>query len=167
MHAEPGTTEPPTKDHESGTSRLAVLQGTGFMLSTAGRILRERFERALAATGLRARHLGVLVSLDVHGPMPQGAVGENQWADKSTMVAVVDDLETWGFVERRRSARDRRAYDLTLTAAGAAKLADVIATVPGLEEKWLAPLDADEREQLRLLLARLLYAPGGLMPDEA
>ncbi|ACZ42817.1 transcriptional regulator, MarR family [Thermobaculum terrenum ATCC BAA-798] len=140
-----------------------ILHSAGFLLSTAGRLARERFERAIAPLGLRARHFGVLLALATHGPAPQGEVADEAWMDKSTMVAVVDDLERWGLVERRRSAQDRRMYELVINERGREKLAEALEVVARSEDEWLGPLSPEERELLRGLLARLLYAPGGLL----
>lgn len=140
-----------------------MLYSTGFLLSTAGRIARERFERAIAPLGLRARHFGVLLALATYGSAPQGEVAGEAWMDKSTMVAVVDDLERWGLVERRRNAQDRRMYELVITERGREKLSEALEVITRSEDEWLGPLSAKERELLRVLLVRLLYFPGGLM----
>lgn len=136
------------------------LNTTGFLLSRAGRVVRERFQRALAPTGLHARHLGVLLVLREGGPLPQGEAARRQGLDKSTLVAIVDELEGMGLVERRRNPADRRAYALTLTAAGRERLAATIPMIEGTSD-WLAPLDAAEQAHLHALLRRLLYGEGG------
>src|SRR4051812_47973335 len=139
----------------------ALNQSTGYLLSTAGRIVRERFEQALQPTGLRARHLGVLATLATLGPISQGDAAQRGGVDKSTMVAIVDDLEGWGLVERRRSRTDRRAYELTLTATGRMKLAETGTIVASFGEEQFAPLNPEEFAQLGALLTRLLLGPGG------
>jgi DNA-binding MarR family transcriptional regulator len=152
---------------DEGDTALVTLEdltrNSGYLLSTAGRIVRERFERALQPTGLRARHLGVLVTLATLGPLSQGDVAQQGGVDKSTMVAVIDDLEGWGLVERRRSRVDRRAYKLTLTAAGRAKSAEAGTVIAAFGEAQFAPLNVEEQRQLQVLLARLLFGPGGWM----
>ena len=40
--------------------------------------------------------------------------------DRTTMVAIVDELEAAGFVDRQRNPEDRRAYALEATDAGRA-----------------------------------------------
>ena len=142
-----------------------LIKSTGYLISTIGRLLRERFEQTIRPTGLRARHIGVLASLKAHGPLAQGAVAQQQAMDKSTMVAVVDDLEAAGFVERRRNPFDRRIYDLTLTEAGAHKLAAAAAAVAEVQPQWFAALNEEEQGHLHALLTRLLYGPNGLLPE--
>ncbi len=128
----------------------------GFLLSMLGRRSRDATEGALAPLGLKPQHYGVLVVLSDAGPAPQQVVGVRLGIDKSTMVAVVDYLEGCGLVERRRNPNNRRAYDLTLTAAGRHALAAAELLVAGIEEAVLTPLDTAERAQLGTLLLRLL-----------
>lgn len=165
MEANKQNTPPHIQEASNAQLPGSLLESTGYMLSTAGRILRERFEAALVPTGLRARHFGVLAGLQMWGPLPQGSVAQRLSMDKSTMVAVIDDLEGWGFVERRRSREDRRAYELTLTETGVQKLAEANAAAAGFDTEWLAPLEGIEQAQLHDLLKSLLYKPGGLLAD--
>jgi DNA-binding MarR family transcriptional regulator len=76
--------------------------------------------------------------------------------DRTTMVAIVDELESSGYVVRRRNPADRRAYALEATDGGRAWLADAMRALSGAEHRLLAPLEGDEREQLAGLLRKLL-----------
>jgi MarR family transcriptional regulator, lower aerobic nicotinate degradation pathway regulator len=72
------------------------------------------------------------------------------------MVAVVDELEKAGFVERRRDPRDRRAYSLQATAAGRRVLRRAGEATKRAEEEFLAPLPAADRRRLKRLLSTLV-----------
>jgi DNA-binding MarR family transcriptional regulator len=50
--------------------------------------------------------------------MTQSLLAEATQLDRSTMVAVIDQLESRGLVERRASPTDRRSNALVLTAEG-------------------------------------------------
>ena len=131
----------------------------GFLLSTAGRVVRDRFQRSLSGP-VRARHLGVLIALQSGDGLPQGAIAARQGLDKSTLVATVRELEEWGLVARHRSPTDRRAYVLTLTDAGRDRVAASRAAIAGADDAF-AELSAAEQDALRDLLRRLLYGPTG------
>ncbi len=90
------------------------------------------------------------------GPLSQQRLGERQGIDRTTMVAVVDELESAGFVERRRDPRDRRAYSLQATAAGRQVLERAAEATKGAEDEFLAPLPAAERRRLKQLLGTLV-----------
>lgn len=126
------------------------------MLSRAAQQMRDRFEAALAPLGLRAKHYGLLLLLQNSGPAPQVDLGRQLWVDRTTMVALVDDLEKQGFVARDRHPDDRRAHAVTITETGRRVLEKAVVVADAMEQTWLAPLSPAEREQLRDLLRRLL-----------
>lgn len=144
----------------SGELETLLAASTGWRLSMAGRLVRGEAEKALAAFGLRNRHFGVLLVLAAIGSAPQGEVARRAMMDKSTMVAVVDDLEALKLVERRRNHANRRAYELVLTTAGQETLTEARARVAEVEARALAPLDDAERAALHHALGRLLAASG-------
>jgi DNA-binding MarR family transcriptional regulator len=113
-------------------------------------------EAALEPLGLRPKHFGLLNLLEHAGGASQQLLGERLCVDPSSIVAIVDDLERAGVVERRRDPSDRRRYAIHLTGKGARLLTRARAAVVEAEDGLLAPLDAGEREQLRELLARLV-----------
>ncbi|NEY20764.1 MarR family transcriptional regulator [Bacillus ginsengihumi] len=141
----------------------AMKMSTGYLLSRAGRIIHEKFEKAIEPMGIRARHFGLLINLRSYGFLSQSEAAQKMSIDKSTIVAIVDDLEKWHLVERKRNAKDRRLYDLTLTEEGIKKLHDVINFVE--ESEWLKALNKEENEQLNKLLSRLLFGPNGLLSN--
>ena len=73
---------------------------------------------AEAGVGLSGMHFGALSIVDGLGPMSQQALGEYIGKDRTTIVAIVDELEHAGLVERRRNPADRRAYALEVTTKG-------------------------------------------------
>jgi DNA-binding MarR family transcriptional regulator len=72
------------------------------------------------------------------------------------MVAVVDELERSGYVERRRDPRDRRAYSLQATAAGRQVLERAAEATKRAEDEFLAPIPTAERRHLKRLLGTLV-----------
>lgn len=133
-----------------------LARHTAFLLSKAGQMSREVFDRAVGPMGLKSRHYGAMAVLDADGPHAQRELGEKLRIDRSTMVALVDDLEGMGLVKRRRDREDRRRYELTLTDAGRRTLSEAGALVEGVQEKVLAPLDEAQRRELHGLLVVLL-----------
>jgi DNA-binding MarR family transcriptional regulator len=105
---------------------------------------------------LRVKECGALSVLVEEGPLPQQRLGERQGIDRTTMVAIVDNLERKGLVERRRDPRDRRAYSLHATAKGRRALRRADAVAERAEEEFLAPLPARDRERLKQMLRTLL-----------
>ena len=126
------------------------------MLSTLGRRFRGATERSLAPLGITPVHYGVLAVLAANGPAAQAAVGATFQIDKSSMVVMMDQLEQHALVERRRNPRNRRAYELFLTAEGQRLVLEADRIIAQSEEVLLAPLGTEQRVQLHALLLRLL-----------
>jgi DNA-binding MarR family transcriptional regulator len=139
----------------------ALTRWPAYLLTFVADHATDRFERALAADGLKARHISVLAVVDAEGAMSQRALGRRLRIDKSPLVGVLDDLEHGGYAERRRSPRDRRIQEIHLTESGrhilrrAEKLAD------RENERVFAVLDEEERNQLQAMLLRVAERQAG------
>jgi DNA-binding MarR family transcriptional regulator len=99
--------------------------------------------------------LNVLATRDA--PIQQ-ELGASLGIDPSTMVALIDRLESDGLANRRPSQRDRRAREVVITAKGRRRLDRARQKVLETEEEVLGGLSADERDQLVTLLRRALEA---------
>jgi len=122
-----------------------------------------------ADTHTAGRELGVgqhlvLKMLDAVGPSAQQALAEELRIDRSVMVGVVDSLQQAGLVRRDRDPLDRRAYAVTITAAGTRVLAAAERDIPAFLDDTFAALTSAERRRLAALLGKLLAgrpAPAG------
>ena len=133
----------------------ALTYWPGYLLTYIAERASERFERAIAEHGIRAKHASLLVVIDAEGPMSQRALGRRLRIDKSPMVGLLDDLERLGLAERRRSDEDRRIQAVHLTPAGRAALARVLEIAEAENARTFGVLEAHEREQLHDLLLRV------------
>ncbi len=128
------------------------------LMSKLGFASMQLFREALEPLGLHPRHFALLNLLGVEGERSQQALGEVLQIDPSTMVAVVDDLESEGLAERRRNPDDRRAYSVRLTPRGRSQLTRGRRAAKKVEDRVLAPLEPAERKRLLELLHRLAVA---------
>ena len=118
----------------------------------AHRLLVER----LSAVGARGYDYRVLAFLDEEGPSSQADIGRGTAIHLSDMVGTLNDLEATGHVARVPDPADRRRNVVTLTPAGADRLAQLSVEVEQVQDELLAPLSARERDELTALLARVL-----------
>ena len=109
----------------------------------------------LARIELNARQVGILTLVIEREPMTQKALGDMLRIDRTTMVALIDDLERKGLVIRQRHPRDRRAFLVWPTEPGREVKVEAIAILDEQQRRFLAPLTAAERHQLGALLKRL------------
>jgi DNA-binding MarR family transcriptional regulator len=78
----------------------------------------------------------------------------------SRLVAVLDELEGYGLVERRDNPADRRSYALYLTAAGHRALEQIVRVAREHQAALCAALDETERAQLAGFLGRIADEQG-------
>jgi MarR family transcriptional regulator, lower aerobic nicotinate degradation pathway regulator len=144
-----------TSAQEIGAPRCLASR-VGFLLARAHRDCAALFEEVLEP-GLTAKHFGCLSVIAAEGPLSQQALGEHMRVDRTTIVAIVDELERRGFVARRRNPDDRRAYALEATGEGREWLEGTSKLLAKSERRILDSLESDEREQLFRLLQKLVY----------
>jgi len=72
--------------------------------------------------------------------------------DRSTMVSLIDQLETAGLARRRPSATDRRAREIAITPKGRRLLQEARKLIWQVEDEVLGGLTAEERRRLLTLL---------------
>ena len=133
----------------------ALMERVGFLLAMAKGGAESICMSALAPTGLHVRQYGLLLVLATEGPLSQGELAEWVRTDRTTMVALVDDLEERGYVRRERNPLDRRAYLLQLTPEGRRAPTRVRTLMRRAENQLLRSLDDREREQLVELLGKI------------
>jgi DNA-binding MarR family transcriptional regulator len=114
--------------------------------------MRLRVEEALAPLGLRPRHLVALTVLRDHPGSTQQSLSGVLQIDRTNLVGLLNELESAGLIERRRSSEDRRRHTVHLTDVGSARLAEAETAVAVAEDEILVSLDDSQRESLHLLL---------------
>ena len=82
--------------------------------------------------------------------------------DRTTITGVVDRLVTKGLITRRESRRDRRARELTITAAGQRTLRGISPAVEAAQRTMLRGLSGREANELLRLLQKAIAAGNAL-----
>jgi DNA-binding MarR family transcriptional regulator len=129
--------------------------GTAFLLAQVGAQGARRFGERVAEIGLTPADAGLLRKIASDRGISQQALAEHLGVMPSRMVALVDDLEGKGIVERRRSAEDRRNYELHLTEKGRGVLGEIARIAMEHDESFCGALSRDERIQLSVLCQRI------------
>jgi len=134
--------------------------GVGFLLAQLGAHAARRFGERIAAIGLTPPDAGLIRKIASDPGISQQALAEHLGVMPSRMVALVDELESKGIVERRRSTEDRRNYALELTEKGRRVLGELSRIAAEHEEALCTALNKDERLQLRDLCRRIAEHQG-------
>jgi DNA-binding MarR family transcriptional regulator len=132
------------------------------LIDHLARRMRMRAETVLTPLGLRPRHLVALTMLRDHADSTQQSLSTLLQIDRTNLVGLLNELESWGLIERRRSDEDRRRHTVHLTQAGAERLAEAEFALAAVEDEILVSLDSPQRETLYQLLQ---IAGNGQRPD--
>jgi MarR family transcriptional regulator, lower aerobic nicotinate degradation pathway regulator len=150
-----------------------LICSTAHLLKRLGMEIKEAYREAFEEAGASPFHYSVLAVLEESPRETQATIADSLGYDRSWLVGLLDELEDKGLIERRRDAADRRRHVVTLLPAGKQQLAELRAISKGVEDKFLAPLEPEQRASLHELLLQLTahhdprYAPGngaGLKP---
>ena len=109
----------------------------------------------LAAHGLSMWGYSVLVALDRSAIRTQAALAEAIGADKTRIIAILDELQQNGLIERVADPEDRRARLLAITKEGRRVKEATQATIQRGEERWLGTLSASDRAVFLRVLQEL------------
>jgi DNA-binding MarR family transcriptional regulator len=139
----------------------ALTSRLGYLLKRAQQRLVQAAEPVMAEYGIDGRQLAVLTVLAADYPLSQHEAAGRLGVDRTTMVALVDELEAKGLVERHRSPDDRRKNIVQLTDAGQRCLDGAERARNEVERDFLAPLgDELAGEFLRALQILAGVRPG-------
>lgn len=147
--------------------------GAAFLLAQVGAHAASKFAERLAGLKLVPAHAGIFRILAARPAITQQALAMALGALPSRLVAIIDELESKGLLERRPHETDRRSYALHLTEAGRSTLQAIGRIAREHQQALLAALSDEERRQLADLLQRVadqqgltpLVHPGYGKPD--
>ncbi|SHN35156.1 DNA-binding transcriptional regulator, MarR family [Cryptosporangium aurantiacum] len=116
------------------------------MMGPIGRVLVALERPILQEHQLSMWGYTVLLSLDDQPVRTQAALAEAIGADKTRLIAVLDQLQADGLIERGPAPDDRRARVLSITPKGRQLRDAVQAAIQREEEQLLAVLPPAQRE---------------------
>ncbi|MBX3647311.1 MAG: MarR family transcriptional regulator [Rhodocyclaceae bacterium] len=144
------------KSVQESDLKLDLLPGLiGYQLRLAQLAVFGDFAAELKAFDISPGRFGVLVLISANPGMTQSLLASATQLDRSTMVAVIDQLEARNLVERRASPTDRRSNALVLTADGENLLKLLKRRIKKHEARIAAAMTPAESATLVQLLTRI------------
>ncbi|MFP5346681.1 MAG: MarR family winged helix-turn-helix transcriptional regulator [Actinomycetes bacterium] len=138
---------------------MELLQDVGFLLSRCSGLAVRATNARLAPLGLRVRHYSVLSVASEGEGITQRELAEVLGLDPSQVVALVDDLQDMGLVQRLPDPRDRRTRLVVATGQGEKVRKTARKSVADAVEDFLGSLGDEQRAALARLLQQLAF-PG-------
>lgn len=132
------------------TETTDLNRAVGFLLGDLARLLRRDFDRRVQQLGLTQAQWRALMYLARNEGATQASLAEILEIQPISLARLLDRMEGW--VERRPSPTDRRAFQLYLTAAAAPLMQQIHDIGAITRDVALAGLNADQRELLTEML---------------
>jgi DNA-binding MarR family transcriptional regulator len=133
-----------------------VAEFAGQLFFRLWRASHTRIAQALESIGLTPPLFGLLNFLGAREGAIQQEIGAAMGIDPSTMVSLIDELESAGLAKRRPHPTDRRAREVAITPKGRRLLERGRRMAIQVEDEVLRGLTGAERRELLRLLRRAL-----------
>ena len=140
----------------SPSADVEVAEFAGQLFFRLWRASHTRVAAALESIGLTPALFALLNVLGAREGAMQQELGSALGIDPSTMVTLIDELETAGLARRRLHPTDRRARTVALTPKGRRALERARRMALQVDDEVLHGLTAAERRELLKLLRRAL-----------
>ncbi len=127
----------------------------GYQLRLTQLAIFNDFGKSLSDPAISPGRFGVLALIGANPGLTQSRLALATKLDRSTMVAVIDQLEARNLVERRAAPNDRRSNALWLTDAGKKLLRAMKQRVRAHETHIAAALGEEDAARLISMLARI------------
>jgi DNA-binding MarR family transcriptional regulator len=131
-----------------------------FLLAQLGAHAASQFGERLRVLDLTPADAGILRLLRVTSGLSQQELAGKLGIHPSRLVAILDNLEKRGFLERRPNRDDRRLYSLHLAKGGEEILGRIGKVAREHQDALLAALSDEERRALGSLLLRIVDQQG-------
>ena len=138
------------------TTDNAAREFAGQLLFRLWRAMHLRTAEALESLGLTTALFALLNVLGTREGAIQQELSSAMGVDPSTMVSLIDQLETAGLAKRRPRPTDRRAREVAITPKGRRVLEQARQLAMQVEDDVLHGLSPAERSRMLALLRRAL-----------
>ena len=136
------------------------LRQPAFLLAQLGAHSAAQFTERMGVLELTPADAGILRLLRVEAGPSQQELAKRLQIHPSRLVAILDNLEKRGLVERKAHAHDRRLYSIQLTKNGEEILEKIGKLAREHQDALLKALAKEERDALAALLLKIADQQG-------
>jgi DNA-binding MarR family transcriptional regulator len=139
----------------------ALQQLVGFQLRMVDLAMYQNFFERFPDRAFTPAMFSTLASIRQNPGVRHGALADALRIQRPNMTAMLNELESMGYVSRRASAADRRSVALHLTERGERATAKMLVAMQTFDRDMTAGLSTQERKTLLGLLAKVAAAASG------
>jgi DNA-binding MarR family transcriptional regulator len=114
-----------------------------------------QMNKRLAPLGLSLSQFAIIMTLLEQEGLTQVEIGQRVMMPGYATTRNIDKLESLGYVKRKRHESSRRSYRIRLTEAGKALAPDLYRATQSVNERFLSPLDAEQKAEFIKILSVL------------
>jgi len=145
-----------TTPHVAGDEDIGEIRNiVGFHIRLAHGAVYRHFTETFADLDLTQKQVSALWLIDDHPDVAQTGLAQRMRMDRATTMAIVNRLESKGYLVRRRSRSDGRKQALNLTQSGRRALASAKRAIQQHEEWLKSRFNEKEVAKLIELLTRI------------
>lgn len=134
---------------------MELNQCINYLLTTSQHVVFQEMSAQLAPFDLTPVQYGVLYCLWIKNKTNPKDIAEELKLENSTISGVLDRMEKKDLIERQINKNDRRFVEISLTEKGISLQNQVLSTVEHVNQKVMAAIPEDKRDELKTCL-RLL-----------
>src|SRR5690625_5294114 len=141
--------------HYKGTESEIRTLDAFIKLTRAADALNNRLNRHLADANITVSQFGTLEALYHIGPLNQRSIGEKILKSGGNITMVIDNLEKWDYVKRKKDPTYKRVVLIELTSQGEKFIKDFFPKHLEKIKEEVAILTEDEKVTLATLCRKL------------
>lgn len=139
-------------------TRMPLWRRPGFLVRRLNQIHYALFFEECAEFDITPVQYGVLTTISLQPGVDQNSIAQDVGIDRTNVADVLRRLARRGLVRRARGKEDRRTLLTWLTPAGEQLTKSMLGAMRRAQERLLAPLAPEEREQFMAMMLRMIDA---------
>lgn len=143
----PQMSRPESEKPDDDLAATVLFDTPGHLLRRAYQVAEDLYAQEVDETGPTPRQYAVMLTVYQNRGLNQQDLVRLTGIDRSTMAEMVGRLIKRGWLKRRRTRHDQRAYALGITEDGQAVLTNSLGAVRRAQERILAPLPPARRAE--------------------
>ena len=136
-------------------ARLGRFNSCGRHLKILGAWMEKIMHDGLEPLGLSLNQYTIIMSLLEKDGCTQAEIGKKVMLPAYAITRYIDNLESLGYVKRKRHESSRRSYRISLTKAGRDLAPALYETSESANELFLSPLEENQKVEFLKILSML------------
>ena len=143
------------KRQRSEEARSIRLGSCGWYFKTLSTWMDNQMNERLETLGLSLVQFAIIMTLLEQEGLTQVEIGQRVMLPAYATTRNIDKLESLGYVKRQRHEASRRSYRIRLTEAGRALAPDLYRATKIVNERFLSPLEDEQKAEFIKILTML------------